>query len=146
MKICKLMLMVVMCACVLVSCAKSEEAPEVTYQTGYPSGEVQQPQIMYNGEIYYYFATGFSEPLQEGYELVGTIEVVDNLEEPTEDFVGARVEVGQEIYDCEETEDIYIKYSNGYARYQKREEREEELASSNAERESSLKTDISDVY
>jgi len=87
-------------------------------ETGYPNGEIQQSQIMYNGQIYFYFATGFDEPLLDGYEYVGSVIVVDNVTEPEEDFHGARVELGQEIYaDDSDPNTIYIKYENGYARF-----------------------------
>ena len=71
---------------------------EPTTPTGYPSGELQQPQIMYDGLLYYYFATGFDEPLPDGYECVGEVVEVDNVNIPQNDFHGARVELMQEIY------------------------------------------------
>ena len=98
----------------MVGCARQNEDP--TTPTGYPTGKIQQPQIMYNGQIYFYFATGFDEPLPDGYTLVGSITVVDNDNEPTEDFHGARVELGQEVYASEaNTETVYVKYEKGYA-------------------------------
>lgn len=87
-------------------------------ETGFPAGEIQQSQIMYSGEIYYYFATGFNEPLPDGYEFAGNVTDVDNIIGPTYDFCGSRVDVGQEIYSSETTPTvIYVKYENGYARF-----------------------------
>lgn len=122
MKICKLMLTVVMCACILSSCAKHDHAAT---PTGVPRGEIWQPQLMYDDVIYYYFATGFNEPLPEGYELVGSVESVDNRNLPTENFEAVRMSVGQEIYACESEEAIFIQFTNGYARFETDEERDE---------------------
>ena len=91
---------------------------ETIAPTGYPSGSIQQPQIIYDGLLYFYFATGFDEPLPEGYEFAGTIVGVNNDEEPTVDFCGARVELGQKVYvDQSNTNIIYVQYENGYARF-----------------------------
>lgn len=94
------------------------EQEEATTPTGYPSEEIGQPQIRYNGKVYYYFATGFDEPLPEDYTLVGTVAVADNTKAPEQNFHGARVEIGQEIYAHKtETDTIYIKYKNGFAAF-----------------------------
>ena len=91
--------------------------------TGYPSGEIQQPQIMYDGLLYFYCATGFDEPLPAGYDYIGDVEVVDNENVPTADFHGAQVEAKQEIYVLPGIHDtIYVKYENGYARFSLKEE------------------------
>ena len=106
------------CVLIFVGCAKDGNEPNQPAETGYPSGEIQQPQIMYNGQIYLYFATGFGEPLPERFELVGSISTVDNISEPTSDFCGARVNEGQEIYANESIPDtVYLKYENGYAKF-----------------------------
>ena len=100
-----------------INTAQTKESVQTT-PTGFPSEEVQQPQIMYNGQIYYYFATGFDEPLPDGYSSTGMIEVVDNDHAPESEYQGARVEMGQEIYALPGVHDtIYIKYENGYARF-----------------------------
>ena len=94
------------------------DTEESTTPTGYPSEEIGQPQIRYGGELYYYFATGFDEPLPRGYRLVGSVTNVDNTQAPDTDFCGARVEVGQEIYASESSHDtIYLKYDSGYAQF-----------------------------
>ena len=114
----KLIALFLALACVLamVGCATQNEAP--TTPTGYPTGKIQQPQIIYNGQIYFYFATGFDEPLPDGYELVGSISAVDNDNEPTEDFHGARVELEQEVYaSASNAETVYVKYEKGYAQF-----------------------------
>ena len=113
----------VICLLFLIGCAYQNEDP--TTPTGYPTGKIQQPQILYNGQVYSYFATGFAEPLPDGYELVGSICGVDNDNEPTEDFHGARVEAGQEVYASEVNADtVYVKYEKGYAQFTVREKTE----------------------
>lgn len=91
---------------------------ETVKPTGYPIGSIQQPQIMYDGLLYFYFATGFNEDLPEGYELAGSVAGVKNDEEPTVNFYGARVELGQKIYTAPTNTDIiFVQYENGYARF-----------------------------
>ena len=110
------LLLALTCVLAMVGCAAKHEDP--TAPTGYPTGKIQQPQIMYNGQVYFYFATGFDEPLPNGYTLVGSITVVDNDNEPTEDFHGARVELAQEVYASKaDTENVYVKYEKGYAQF-----------------------------
>ena len=111
--------------CVLSLAGCGHQNADSTTPTGYPTGKIQQPQILYNGQVYFYFATGFAEPLPDGYELVGSISVVDNDNEPTEDFHGARVELGQEVYASEANTDmVYMKYEKGYAQFAVREKAE----------------------
>ena len=110
------LLLALTCVLAMVGCIAIHKDP--TTPTGYPTGKIQQPQIMYNGQVYFYFATGFDEPLPDGYALVGSIAVVDNDNEPTEDFHGARVELAQEVYASEaDTENVYVKYEKGYAQF-----------------------------
>lgn len=93
--------------------------------TGVESGMIEQPQVMYDGYIYYYNATGRDEDLPEGYESVGAIEKVDSKDYPAENFAaaGVDIEIGQEIYiSKEEKNDIYLKYDSGYARFERRPE------------------------
>ena len=98
------------------------EAVETTTPTGYPSETIGQPQIMYNGMVYYYFATGFDKPLPEGYEYVGAVADVDHTMAPVQNFHGARVEAGQEIYALGTNPDsVYLKYESGYAEFSARE-------------------------
>ncbi len=90
--------------------------------TGVESGIIEQPQVMYDGHIYYYNATGRDEKLPEGYESAGTIEKVDSKDYPTENFAAAGVdlEVGQEIYISKADGNvIYLKYDSGYARFER---------------------------
>ena len=93
--------------------------------TGVEGGMIEQPQVMYDGYIYYYNATGRDEDLPEGYESVGAIEKVDSKDYPAENFAaaGVDIEIGQEIYiSKEEKNDIYLKYDSGYARFERRPE------------------------
>ena len=100
----------------LIGCTRQNEFS--ASPTGYSTGTIQQPQIMYNGQVYFYFATGMDEALPDEYEFAGSISAVDNDNEPTEDFHGARVELGQEIYASKvNTETIYVKYEKGYAKF-----------------------------
>ena len=102
--------------CLLPACQKKSD--NNTTPTGYPSNEIDQPQIMYNDTIFYYCATGFDEELPNNYIYVGTVEEVDNETPPSENFVGSRIDVGQKIYaDDKKSDTIYVEYENGYARF-----------------------------
>lgn len=94
----------------------------VETSTGVESGMIEQPQVMYDGYIYYYNATGRDEKLPEGYEIAGTIKKVDSKDYPAENFAAAGVdlEAGQEIYiSTTEKNVIYLKYDSGYARFER---------------------------
>ena len=94
----------------------------VETSTGVESGMIEQPQVMYDGYIYYYNATGRDEKLPEGYEIAGTIKKVDSKDYPAENFAaaGVDIEVGQEIYiSTTEKNVIYLKYDSGYARFER---------------------------
>lgn len=113
----------------------------VETSTGVESGMIEQPQVMYDGYIYYYNATGRDEDLPEGYESVGAIEKVDSKDYPAEDFAaaGVDIEIGQEIYVSKEEKNVmYLKYDSGYARFERRPEEvaaEEEADKQAAEEE-----------
>ena len=114
MKKIKGFLVYILFLCLLVSC--NSKSPDNTDPTGYASDEIEQPQIMYSGKIFYYWATGFNEELPDGYVYVGKVESVNNKEEPTKDFSGSCLEIGQKVFaNDEKTEIIYVKYENGYA-------------------------------
>lgn len=85
--------------------------------TGYPSDEIQRQQVMYNGVLYYYTANGFDNPLPDGYEFIGEVKEVDNKQEPTADWCGSRVDLGQKIYASDNTSVIYLEYERGYAAF-----------------------------
>lgn len=94
----------------------------VETSTGVESGMIEQPQVMYDGYIYYYNATGRDEKLPEGYEIAGTIKKVDSKDYPAENFAaaGVDIEIGQEIYiSTAEKNVIYLKYDSGYARFER---------------------------
>lgn len=113
----------------------------VETSTGVESGMIEQPQVMYDGYIYYYNATGRDEDLPEGYESVGAIEKVDSKDYPAENFAaaGVDIEIGQEIYISKEEKNVmYLKYDSGYARFERRPEEvaaEEEVDKQAAEEE-----------
>ena len=106
----------VTCLLFLAGCAGENQDPATP--TGYPAGSIEQPQIMYNGQLYFYFATGFDQPLPDGYEFSGRIAAVNNDNVPEADLQGARVEVGQEIYtQAANADTVYVKYKKGYAQF-----------------------------
>ena len=110
------LLILIVCIMLLTAC-HSNNIDEKS-QTGYEANEIEQPQIMYNDRIYYYGATGFDEKLPEEYRKAGVVEHVDNENPPSENFSGARVDIGQEIYDSDNDESIiYVGYENGFARF-----------------------------
>ena len=123
----------------------------VETSTGVESGMIEQPQVMYDGYIYYYNATGRDEDLPEGYESVGAIEKVDSKDYPAENFVaaGVDIEVGQEIYISKEEKNvIYLRYDSGYAQFERR---PEEVAAEEEAAEKEKKTgednkDMADNY
>jgi len=91
-----------------------------TENTGGISGEIEQPQIMYNQQVYYYYATGFNDVLPENYLKVGEVKAVNNKEKPTEDFMACRLDIGQAIYANVEQDisnPIYLQYEDGYAQF-----------------------------
>lgn len=51
--------------CLLCSCQTPKNTR--TAPTGYSSDEIDQPQIMYNDTLFYYWATGFGEELPDDY-------------------------------------------------------------------------------
>ena len=90
--------------------------------TGMDRGVIEQPQVMYNGKMYYYFATGRDEALPEGYEGAGVIDTVDRSDPPTKNYSAAGIDlkIGQEIYISKEEKNvIYLKYDSGYARFER---------------------------
>ena len=97
--------------------------------TGYASEEVQQPSLFYDGALYLYNATGFDLPKEDGWELLGQVISVNNLEWPAEDFIGTHLNVGQEIYwKPSEPQKLYVKYDSGFALFEAEETKKEESA------------------
>ncbi len=97
----------------------SSETTRITVQTGYPSGEIQRPQVMFRGNIYVYSGEGRDLPLPTGFAKVGAVSSLDN--DPltfSGEFTGSRVTVGQEIFASSAHIDrIYLAYEEGYARF-----------------------------
>ena len=108
-------LLFMICLSGLVGCA-SRHSGEIT-PTGYPSGETQRQQVMYDGVVYFYTANGFDNPLPDGYALVGEVKTVDDSQEPVKDWSGSRVDVGQKIYASDDASVVYLEYENGYAEF-----------------------------
>lgn len=94
----------------------------VETSTGVESGMIEQPQVMYDGYIYYYNATGRDEKLPEGYEIAGTIK------RSTAKTILQRIlrqqawilKLDRRIYiSTTEKNVIYLKYDSGYARFER---------------------------
>lgn len=125
------MLSIMACTACGNSGGNVSETNSAETSTGVESGIIEQPQVMYDGHIYYYNATGRDEKLPEGYEIAGTIKRVDSKDYPAENFAAAGVdlEAGQEIYiSTTEKNVIYLKYDSGYARFERRPEEATEKA------------------
>lgn len=125
------MLSIMACTACGNSGGNVSETNSAETSTGVESGIIEQPQVMYDGHIYYYNATGRDEKLPEGYEIAGTIKRVDSKDYPAENFAAAGVdlEAGQEIYiSTTEKNVIYLKYDSGYARFERRLEEATEKA------------------
>ena len=125
------MLSIMACTACGNSGGNFSETNSAETSTGVESGIIEQPQVMYDGHIYYYNATGRDEKLPEGYEIAGTIKRVDSKDYPAENFAAAGVdlEAGQEIYiSTTEKNVIYLKYDSGYARFERRPEEATEKA------------------
>lgn len=125
------MLSIMACTACGNSGGNVSETNSAETSTGVESGIIEQPQVMYDGHIYYYNATGRDEKLPEGYEIAGTIKRVDRKDYPAENFAAAGVdlEAGQEIYiSTTEKNVIYLKYDSGYARFERRPEEATEKA------------------
>ena len=125
------MLSIMACTACGNSGGNVSETNSAETSTGVESGIIEQPQVMYDGHIYYYNATGRDEKLPEGYEIAGTIKRVDSKDYPAENFAAAGVdlEAGQEIYiSTTEKNVIYLKYDSGYARFERRQEEATEKA------------------
>ncbi|OUQ13310.1 hypothetical protein B5E84_17615 [Lachnoclostridium sp. An14] len=94
-----------------------EEEPART-PTGYDSGEVQRISIYYGGTLYLYEAAGFDLPLEEGFQLVGTVEESSDREYLFRELCGTRLEPGQEVYAHPEQRDrVYVKFDRGFGRF-----------------------------
>ena len=117
-KLKKLTALLLALICALTAAGCGTQPGRETTETGYPSGEIQFPEIMYSGHVYSYYATGFDEPLPDGYEYAGSIVAVDNINGAEQNFTGARVDVGQKFYaSADNSAVIYVEYKNGYARF-----------------------------
>ena len=99
--------------------AGTPSEPDTLAPTGYASEEVQRISVFYDGSLYLYNATGFDLPGEDGWQFLGNVASVNNLEWPAEDFCGTHLEPGQEIYyDPEEPQKLYVKYDRGFALFE----------------------------
>lgn len=105
--------------------AGTASEPDTPAPTGYASEEVQRISVFYDGSLYLYNATGFNLPREDGWQFLGNVASVNNLEWPAEDFCGTHLEPGQEIYyDPEEPKKLYVKYDRGFALFEAEENAE----------------------
>ena len=122
MKKCFIIFALILCSLLLLTACQNSPTTDHEQQalasTGYPSGEIQRPQVMYRDQTYYYQATGFDETLPSGYAYIGSVNQVDNISTPMENFGGSRLEIGQKIFAAESDPDtVYIQYETGYAKF-----------------------------
>lgn len=88
-------------------------------ETGYPSGEVQRPYLVYEGELYQHTFENrkiSKDKISEeypGYEYVASIEKISNKEMPDEELEASRFSEGTEIYANGES---IIVYDNGFVK------------------------------
>lgn len=109
MKKCIPILLVVL----LLFCGCGAKTAQDTQPTGHASG-IQQPQVMYQGIVYYYQATGFDEKVPDTFSLVGTVKEIDNDAPPEKNWCGSLVTVGANIYADKSNPDcIYVEDSQG---------------------------------
>ena len=107
--------------------ARTASEPDTSASTGYASEEVQRISVFYDGSLYLYNATGFDLPREDGWQFLGNVASVNNLEWPAEDFCGTHLNPGQEIYyDPEEPKKLYVKYDRGFALFEAEENAETE--------------------
>lgn len=91
--------------------------------TGAPRNTIEQPQLMYNDTLYYFFATDLVEEIPDEYEKMGSIEGIDAERTPEKNFWASGIDmaVGQEIYACtKDTNEIYVKYNNSFRLFETR--------------------------
>lgn len=93
----KILILLLLALWALTACSRSS-SPDPAAPTGVSSDEIDQPQIMYGDEVYYYFATGFDEALPEHYAYAGAVKDVDNKNPPGGNFSACRLEEGQKVY------------------------------------------------
>lgn len=110
-------LAIVLCGIFIYAHVNRSEPENNINPTGCSGGEIEQPQFMYNGVLYCYYATGFHDELPEDYCYIGEIEKVNNYEKPSGDFEGARVEAGQKFFGNGEIDILYLQYESGYAKF-----------------------------
>ena len=107
---------------IILLCACASEKPSDPMPTGYSSTGVHQPQIMYNGIVFYYQATGYDDELPSTFQFVGTVEKNDDNTPPTENWYGSLVTAGNKIYADSSCNDcIYLESEQGFAKFTARE-------------------------
>ena len=78
MKVFRYSIVCIVCYLGLTLSSCRDTSFQSTENTGGVSGEIEQPQIMYNQQVYYYYATGFNDVLLENYLKVGEVKAVNN--------------------------------------------------------------------
>lgn len=108
------LLNLILLAFIITACSTNHTP---TTETGYPCGEIQQAQIMYDNKIYYTQA----DPrltLPYGYECVGSVELIDNLNTPDTNFEASRLKIGDIVFFNEAIPDtLYIQIKDKFYRF-----------------------------
>lgn len=119
-----LLISLFLCSCMGEKVSKytsqSSETDEslINNPTGVSEGQIQQPTIYYQGNLYSYSFQGFQTTLASRYALIGVVKDVDLYNMPTEDFcaTGVDLQSGQEVYaettDCPSL--IFVDLSDTY--------------------------------
>lgn len=117
--LCLTILLTLCCCASKVSTDSTTSESELT-PTGLSEGQIAPPQVMYNGEIYLYrYSCPGQNGAPNGFEVVGQIKLVDDLNVPVEDMCAGGVEIafkpGQDIYASEEDDSrICVHCDEGY--------------------------------
>ena len=92
--------------------------------TGLSSGMISPPQVRIKGIVYVYHYNGRKERLNDDYEIIGTINDVNDYEIPKDDCcAGGReldLQVGQEILGLKQNDSVIaVKCEDGYYMFYK---------------------------
>lgn len=80
--------------------------------TGYPTGEIQYTYVFYDGQLYWYEAAVFTLD-KEKMSYIGTVQSVDNIELPDEDFEASRLGLGTVLYKDNKYDYLYAAWGDG---------------------------------
>ena len=81
-------------------------------ETGYPSGEVQNTFLFYNGQLWGPSVT--VKELPAGYSDTARVISVNNRQKPTTELAAAHLEVGSAVYTDSKGTDVYVESGKVY--------------------------------